>query len=367
LEERQWETSWDFAIANMLMCRVFTFVAAMAALIIALTGRVPPAMAQEPVRQGELLQPGAPYPGMGERPIKLVPPGEIKHRTIPRRVTTRSPATAIAQPENKSPSPTPDTKKALLTLPAASPAAQQRAAAKPESFTAKPQTIGAATPQATATHGIPLALEPTSPDILIGAHGQIVGQPQATRASRSAVRPAFGKTVRQPSLPVSRVSEPQSATEQNQTPSKTRSAVLEPGLIAPANGPAETLSPELKTRTAPPKPRSQDHAGLAKRSEILFAEGAVDPGPETVTDLRKIAPSLTAALKGTARIQLEAFGGAPGDKSSDARRLSLKRALTVRALLIENGVPAERIDVRALGGAEDGGAPDRVDVFLRSS
>jgi len=62
---------------------------------------------------------------------------------------------------------------------------------------------------------------------------------------------------------------------------------------------------------------------------------------------------------------VEAYGGTLGDKSSDARRLSLRRALTVRQLLIDNGVPSDRIDVRALGGAEQG-MPDRVDVFVKA-
>ena len=66
-------------------------------------------------------------------------------------------------------------------------------------------------------------------------------------------------------------------------------------------------------------------------------------------------------------MQLEAYGGSPGDKSSDARRLSLKRALAVRQLLIDDGVPSGRIDVRAMGGVDDKGPVDRVDVFVRAS
>ena len=65
-------------------------------------------------------------------------------------------------------------------------------------------------------------------------------------------------------------------------------------------------------------------------------------------------------------MQLLAFGGPPGEKSSNTRRLSLKRALVVRQILIDDGVPSERIDVRALGGTDDDGPPDRVDVFLKS-
>ena len=66
------------------------------------------------------------------------------------------------------------------------------------------------------------------------------------------------------------------------------------------------------------------------------------------------------------RIQLLAYGGEKGDKGSDARRLSLKRALAIRQVLIDDGVPSERIDVRAMGGADDGGPADRVDVFVKT-
>ena len=60
------------------------------------------------------------------------------------------------------------------------------------------------------------------------------------------------------------------------------------------------------------------------------------------------------------------YGGAPGDKGSDARRLSLKRALAIRQVLIDNGVPSTKIDVRAMGGIDDHGNTDRVDVFVRA-
>ena len=33
---------------------------------------------------------------------------------------------------------------------------------------------------------------------------------------------------------------------------------------------------------------------------------------------------------------------------------------------LEDGVPSEKIDVRAMGGADDNGVPDRVDVYLRA-
>ena len=66
------------------------------------------------------------------------------------------------------------------------------------------------------------------------------------------------------------------------------------------------------------------------------------------------------------RIEILAYGGAKGDKSSDAHRLSLKRALAIRQVLIDDGVAPERIDVRAMGGVDDSGPADRVDVYVKA-
>jgi len=118
------------------------------------------------------------------------------------------------------------------------------------------------------------------------------------------------------------------------------------------------------TRTATRNPETY---GGAKRNVILFAPNASDPSVSALQTVKSLAGSVSAALTdGTSRVQLMAYGGQRGDKSSDTRRLSLKRALIVRQVLIDEGVPAERIDVRAMGGTDDDGPLDRVDVFLKS-
>jgi len=110
-----------------------------------------------------------------------------------------------------------------------------------------------------------------------------------------------------------------------------------------------------------------DHANLTKRGAILFDKNAPAPSPAQYHGLQILAGALNTALEaGASRIQIEAYGGAPGDKSSDARRLSLRRALAVRQLLIDDGIPSGRIDVRAMGGVDDRGPADRVDVFIRT-
>jgi len=122
-----------------------------------------------------------------------------------------------------------------------------------------------------------------------------------------------------------------------------------------------------KETPAPIRARDDEHAGLTKRGAVLFDKGLSNPSPAQFRGVKLLASDIANALDtGTSRVQLEAYGGAPGDKSSDARRLSLKRALAVRQLLIDNGVPSNRIDVRAMGGVDDKGPNDRVDVFVRN-
>jgi outer membrane protein OmpA-like peptidoglycan-associated protein len=127
--------------------------------------------------------------------------------------------------------------------------------------------------------------------------------------------------------------------------------------VAPVAKPAKTASLEkLRTRTS---------TGSRKDS-ITFASGASDPSGTAVSAIRSIAGSLSSAMGDNGRIQLMAYAGGRGEKTSDTRRLSLKRALVIRQLLIDDGVPSERIDVFAMGGVDDDGPLDRVDVFLKS-
>jgi len=137
-----------------------------------------------------------------------------------------------------------------------------------------------------------------------------------------------------------------------------RAATVEPPKPLPSKPATRTASIE--------KPSARISAGT-RRDVITFAAGATDPSVAAVSAVRSLAGSLSAAMSaGSARVQLLAYGGARGEKSSDTRRLSLKRALVVRQLLIDDGVPSERIDVFALGGADDSGPLDRVDVYLKS-
>lgn len=66
----------------------------------------------------------------------------------------------------------------------------------------------------------------------------------------------------------------------------------------------------------------------------------------------------------TLRLNIVSYASATADQASTARRVSLSRALSVRAYLIDHGINNMRINVQAEGDKNPGGAADRVDVFV---
>ena len=66
------------------------------------------------------------------------------------------------------------------------------------------------------------------------------------------------------------------------------------------------------------------------------------------------------------RVQLMSYASDAEKNVSRSRRLSLERAVGVRKMLLDNGIDSTRIEVRALGDQNAGGAPDRVDIVVSS-
>lgn len=126
--------------------------------------------------------------------------------------------------------------------------------------------------------------------------------------------------------------------------------------------------PQQQATAAPPPAQAKKESGIKniRNIHINFPPGTAEPSADVAAALQSLAGDLANEVEAkSGRLLLQAFAGTPGDKSSEARRLSLKRALAVRQLLIDSGVPSDKIDVRAMGGITDGGKPDRVDVMLR--
>ena len=93
---------------------------------------------------------------------------------------------------------------------------------------------------------------------------------------------------------------------------------------------------------------------------IIFSQGEAKL---TITSKKKLdLVSKNMKSKKTARMQLLAYAGGKNMSSSNARRLSLSRALSIRSYLIDKGVEGTRIDVRALGNKKTSGQINRVDL-----
>jgi outer membrane protein OmpA-like peptidoglycan-associated protein len=96
---------------------------------------------------------------------------------------------------------------------------------------------------------------------------------------------------------------------------------------------------------------------------LKFKAGTTDIGSGAQPVLDSIANRLLANEGLRVQIVSHATGGA--DDAMEARRVSLARAVAVRAYLIEKGVRSLRIDVRALGNrADTGPAADQVDLLI---
>lgn len=155
----------------------------------------------------------------------------------------------------------------------------------------------------------------------------------------------------------------------------------EPALTAQAVSPPAPAEPEVPASAPAPPPEPAPGAGevettvaaftplvdfdLSKTGRVLRIEfsGSETNVPEAVKpQLQALAEKL--ATSDPVRVQLKAYAGGTAGTASAARRLSLSRALAVRAFLIEQGVRSTRIDVRALGTKSGGGPPERLDIFL---
>ena len=141
---------------------------------------------------------------------------------------------------------------------------------------------------------------------------------------------------------------------------------------APAPPPAPKMARPAPAPTPPapaaaPKPPApqQQAAGIpgpdaAPLQSVAFAPGNADLSGDSRRVLNSFAASLTEDPN--LRMQLLAYAGEPNLSASQARRLSLSRALAVRSYLISKGIRSTRIDVRALGNTVPSGTPNRVDL-----
>ena len=124
--------------------------------------------------------------------------------------------------------------------------------------------------------------------------------------------------------------------------------------------PAETVPTDSATQASTGTMVAAASPAAGILTSVTFAANSSDLTEEGKAQLLEVAGQL--GENASLRIQLLAYAGADSSSHNAARRLSLSRALAVRGFLIDQGLTAARMQVRALGNRNQGGSPDRVDI-----
>jgi outer membrane protein OmpA-like peptidoglycan-associated protein len=130
-----------------------------------------------------------------------------------------------------------------------------------------------------------------------------------------------------------------------------------PKMAAPKMAAPKVSAPKMVT----PKQTASLPKSVSSH-RLAFSAGSASLPKKSVPELKAIVQAMKK--DNALRLQLRAYAKGGEDKSSQARRLSLSRALAVRSFLIKEGVRSTRIDVRALGDKVPSGPPDRVDLSV---
>jgi outer membrane protein OmpA-like peptidoglycan-associated protein len=316
--------------------------------------------------EGEALAPG-------QTPVKLRRPGTARvaagtsthePRTTKRQSTAVKKAstggTASVAPTLTPPKAPPQV--ATAAPPTAQPAPSAPPAPAPAPAAAPPPAAAAAPAPTPALAVAPAPTTPTAPVQSVVRRPR-PGSPQVTM--NEPVAPPRGPAA--PSAPNSAAPTgpaPAAAAAPQPSPPTPAAAPTAPPPSAPATAPAAAVPapPAAAAPATPPQVASLPRRG-GLPAQILFAPN--------VTDLPdQVKPALDAvvvAMKADEQIRIQIVGYASGlpDDASRARRISLQRAVSVRAYLMEQGMRnTQRMDVRALGNKTDAGGPaDRVDVM----
>lgn len=140
----------------------------------------------------------------------------------------------------------------------------------------------------------------------------------------------------------------------SEKPSPAVSATTAPQAVADT-----AIQPPAMNNEAKPANSTSGKGNLDLSIKFLSTETAVPLAAEA--DLKKLASRLKDSK---ARVNLIAYAAGTSDKATTARRVSLSRALAIRAYLIEHDIDKLRINVQAEGDKNPNGDPDRVDIFV---
>lgn len=266
------------------------------------------------------------------------------------------PAPPLATTEPVAPSPA---SPALTTVAPVPPAAKTAAPAKPKPAPATVQVntnaLSGDAPASGQPRGTPLTA--IAPDGVLFVPQNVDALPQPVSVPEQPAAP-------EPEDELKPLTLPPSLPEVPHTPA--------PKPASPAQPSANATPPSTQTVAAATPPSAQKPAVAGDRASVLAGQATAveltfEAGQDALTaDAKAALDQIAEPLKATGlRVQLAAYSGPPGNNTSDARRLSLKRALAVRDYLGGHGVAKSSVNIAAFGGALQG-QTDRVDLMVKT-
>jgi len=228
---------------------------------------------------------------------------------------------------------------------------------------AAPATNAAATPAGlTLENAVPLSVPPRPS---LRTPPPVKAPPRLTlpQPLEAPPPPALTEGPAQPtprSTTTARTQSPVTAPTQPQQPAAQGMPTV-PAPVTPA-----PAAPRTDTAALPPPPEAAPPAASLPPSSVLslvFPADATNLPDAADAVVDRIVERLRAS--DTARLQLRSYASGTPDTAREARQRALARALALRERLTAFGIRSTRVDVRALGLDDGGGASDRIDaVFL---
>jgi outer membrane protein OmpA-like peptidoglycan-associated protein len=142
-----------------------------------------------------------------------------------------------------------------------------------------------------------------------------------------------------------------------------------PAGTAPADATADSATDSAPATEAQTTPEDPESAPDQQTAFVPPIDGMVrltfEPGSRAITDADKTALGPLIEKLNTdyaLRVQVLAYAGGDEDASTQARGVSLARALVLRDYLSGQGIAMDRMDLKALGNSAQEEPADRVDL-----
>ncbi|WP_156176647.1 OmpA family protein [Kiloniella spongiae] len=304
----------------------------------------------------------------------LVPPPSGGNRVVQNAPDVKRSAPSAQAPVAQTASITPPVPP-KVTAKKAEPVSQTQA---PSSIIPPAPTVEETLPTKIEPVATPQAVAPKTPKVeetvkatTAAAEGTTFSAPAPTVTAPSVTAPApkIETVTAEPVLTPPPVPEPEAPIAETDIPTAPTiagTALTESTeALAPPPPPPVAEIPQAETVPVEIRPATEETAAITPSGELgpiqlLFEPSEADLSSEAKAQLNTLADQLLADQSKI--VQLLAYAG-DNESNAQARRISLSRALAVRGVLMERGIPSTRMHVRALGNKAKNGNPDRVEII----